>query len=214
MVASSTPFVEISVEPDFGPRNRATVLFRFILLVPVLILAALLTGDSLFSWEERRGGDWNMNDSGGAGTAIFFGVALIIIFAGKYPSWLLGFMHGLQAFQLRIAAYALLLRDEYPALEDRYYAAVFYPEIEGGTKLNRILPIVKWFLAIPHYVVLAVTGIGVFFVTLAAWLSIIFTGNYPRGFSDFVIGWLRYYNRVFGYAFTLVTDKYPAFSLR
>jgi hypothetical protein len=214
MVASSTPFAEISVEPDLGTRNRATVFFRLILLIPVFILAALLSGDSLFSWDDRSNGEWNNGNSGMAGTALYFAVALVIIFAGKYPNWLLTFMHGLQAFQLRVGAYALLLRDEYPALEDRYYAALFYPEIEGGAKLNRLLPIVKWFLAIPHYIWLAITGIGVFFVTLLAWFGILLTGRYPSGFANFVIGWLRYYNRVFGYAFTLVTDKYPAFSLR
>lgn len=213
MIASSTPFVEIAVEPDFGPRNRATVFFRLLLALPVLIVVSLLAGNAAFTWEQTKDG-WDLSDSGSAGSAIVLGVALLIVFAGKYPSWLLTFTHGLQSFEVRVATYLLLLRDEYPAVDHRDYAAVLYPEIEGGARLNRFLPLIKWFLAIPHYLWLAITGIGVFVITLLAWVAILITGRYPRGSAGFVVGWLRYYNRVIGYAWTLVTDRYPAFSLR
>lgn len=206
MIASPTTSVESVITPDFGPRRRATVFFRPILIVPIVILVSLLSGNSLFSWDEN-------NDGMSAGSGLLFGLVLVILFTKSYPNWLLTFIHGLQSFEIRIGAYALLLRDEYPSVHDREYAYVLYPDIEGGAKLNRGLPLVKWFLAIPHYIVLFFTGIGVFFVTVLAWFAIIFTGKYPQGFAPFVVGWLKYYNRVIGYAFALVTDDYPQFRL-
>lgn len=206
MIASPTNSVESVITPDFGPRNRATVFFRPLLLIPIVILASLLSGNSLFSWDEN-------GDMGSAGSGLLLALVLIILFTKTYPQWLLTFIHGLQSFELKIGAYALLLRDEYPSLQDREYSYVLYPDIDGGAKLNRGLPLVKWFLAIPHYVVLFFTGIGVLVVTILAWFAIIFTGKYPQGFAPFVMGWLKYYNRVLGYAFALVTDEYPKFRL-
>lgn len=200
MVASPTNSVEITVDADLGPRKRLSVFFRPLLLLPVVILLSLLGGSSL-------------SDDSSWGSTVFLALALIVIFTGTYPTWLLTFIHGLQAFELKIGAYALLLRDEYPSLADRPFAQVLYPNIEGGARLKRFMPLVKWFLAIPHYVVLLLTGIAVFLLTVLAWFSILFTGRYPTSFLPFVVGWLKYYNRVVGYAFTLVTDQYPQFRL-
>jgi hypothetical protein len=212
MVASSTPFVEIAVTPDFGPRKRLSVFFRGIVLIPFLVLVTVLSGSSLISIRENEMGEWD--DGSGMGSALWFGLVLVILFSASYPKWILTFMHGLQSFAVQIGAFGLLLRDELPAVEYREYAQVLYPDIEEGRKLNRFLPLVKWLLALPHYLWLFITFIGVFIVTLLAWFSILFTGRYPQGNASFVIGWLAYYQRVIGYAFTLVTDKYPSFSLR
>lgn len=206
MIASPSNSVETIVEPDFGPRNRLTVFFRFLLAIPFVILASMLGGNS---FSDSSGDGWMLS----GGSALLFGVAIVIVFSATYPVWILSFIHGLQAFELKVGVYALLLRDEMPSLDDRPYAQVLYPDIEGGAKLNRFMPLVKWFLAIPHYIVLFFTGIGVFFVTVLAWIAILFTGKYPQGFAPFVIGWLKYYNRVVGYAFALVTDQYPQFRL-
>ena len=71
----------------------------------------------------------------------------------------------------------------------------------------------KWLLAIPHYIVLFFLGIGAIVAIIIAWFAILFTGKYPRGLFDFVVGVLRWSNRVTGYAFVLVTDEYPPFTL-
>lgn len=206
MISSPTASVESVITPDFGPRRRATVFFRPLLILPIVVLASLLSGNSLFSWD-RNG------DAMSAGSGLLLALVLIIVFTHSYPSWLLTFIHGLQSLELKIGTYALLLRDEYPSLHDREYAYVLYPDIDGGAKLNRGLPLVKWFLAIPHYIVLFATGIAVLAVTIVAWFAILFTGKYPQGLAPFAIGWLKYYNRVIGYAFALVTDEYPKFRL-
>lgn len=206
MIASPTNSVETVITPDFGPRNRLTVFFRFIIVIPFIFLASMLSGSSL---SDSNGNDWMMS----GGSALLFGLVIVILFSATYPVWILTFIHGLQAFEVKIGVYGLLLRDELPSLDDRPYAQVLYPDIEGGRKINRFLPLVKWFLAIPHYIVLFFTGIGVFVVTALAWFAILFTGKYPQSFAPYVIGWLKYYNRVIGYAFALVTDEYPQFRL-
>ncbi len=87
---------------------------------------------------------------------------------------------------------------------------VAYPD---ATRLNRWLPLVKWLLAIPHYIVLGFLGVAAFFVILIAWFAILFTGRYPRSMFDFVVGVLRWGLRVSAYAFLLTTDEYPPFRL-
>ena len=205
MVSSPTAAVESVITPDFGPRNRVKVFFRPLLLIPIVILASLLSGNA-FSWDDN-------GDSMNSGSGLFLALILIILFTKKYPNWLMTFVHGLQSLELKIGVYGLLLRDEYPSLDEREYAYVLYPDIEGGAKLRNGLAGVKWFLAIPHYIVLFFTGLGVLVVTILAWFAVIFTGKYPQGFAPFVIGWLKYYNRVLGYAFALVSDEYPKFRL-
>jgi Domain of unknown function (DUF4389) len=73
---------------------------------------------------------------------------------------------------------------------------------------------VKWLLAIPHYIVLVVLWLLAIVAVIVAWFAILFTGRYPRGLFDFVVGVGRWTLRVGAYAFLLVTDRYPPFSLR
>jgi hypothetical protein len=114
---------------------------------------------------------------------------------------------------LRIAAYFLLLTDDYPSIESNEKFALEFPEIDGGKTLNRGLPLVKWLFAIPLYVVGFAYGIYAFILTVVAWLTIVTTGKYPEWCAEGVIGTIAFWNRVFGYAIILVTDEYPSFSL-
>ena len=138
----------------------------------------------------------------------------MIVFRQKYPRWWFDFSLELGRFSTRVGAYMLLMTDRYPSTDEpqSIHLDVDYPD--AATGLNRWLPLVKWFLAIPHYIVLMVLFIVVFIVTIIAWIIILFTGAYPRGMFDFVLGTMRWATRVWAYAFLLVTDVYPPFSLR
>jgi len=140
-------------------------------------------------------------------------VALMIIFRQRYPRWWFDFLRELTRFEYRIGSYFCLLTDQYPSTveEQSIHLEVDYPEVEKD--LNRWMPIVKWFLAIPHYFVLAFLGLAVLFVSVLAWFAILFTGKYPRGLFDFVVGVFRWSLRVNAYVSLLVTDVYPPFSL-
>lgn len=139
---------------------------------------------------------------------------LAILARGIYPSYLLSFNHALVELETRLFAYILLLNDDYPSIEPNPRIAVLFPDVEGGAKLNRGLPLVKWFLAIPLYIV------GLFYLVLTiivgvlAWILTSLTGKYPEWAADIVLGTLSYWNRVQGYAWLLVTDEYPTFSLK
>jgi len=138
---------------------------------------------------------------------------LMLVFRQRYPRWWFDFAVELARFGGRVAAYLLLLTDRYPSTVEAQsvHLEVAYPQVE---QLNRWLPLIKWLLAIPHYIVLALLGIVVVLVTIVAWFAILFTGSYPRGLFDFVVGVGRWWTRVWAYAFLLVTDVYPPFSLR
>jgi hypothetical protein len=149
----------------------------------------------------------------GAGGALFFPVMLMIVFRQKYPRWWFDFSYQLVRFQTRVTAYLDLMSDEYPSTDEEQYVhlELDYPDVK--TDLNRWLPLVKWFLAIPHYVALFFLIIGAFFAVIAAWFAILFTGTYPRGIFDYVEGVMRWGLRVEAYAWLLLTDEYPPFSL-
>ena len=138
--------------------------------------------------------------------------ALAIVVRQIYPTYLLAFNEALLSLQTRVDAYLLLLTDEYPSIEENDVVSVTFPEVDAKA-LNRWLPLIKWFLAIPLYVV------GVFYIiylsllTIAGWFSVLFTGNYPEKCAEGVVGTIAYWNRVIGYAFLMVTDEYPSFSL-
>ena len=140
--------------------------------------------------------------------------ALMIIFRQRYPRWWFDFSRELTRFGYRVCAYLFLLTDQYPSTveEQAVHLEIDYPD--AANDLNRWMPLVKWFLAIPHYVVLAFLAIGVWFAGVVAWFAILFTGQYPRGLFDFVVGVGRWGLRVSAYASLLVTDRYPPFSLR
>jgi hypothetical protein len=152
--------------------------------------------------------------SGGIVGGLSTATALMIIFRQRYPRWWFNFALELNRFSTRVGAYMLLLTDRYPSTEDKQAVRLelSYPNVKND--LNRWLPLVKWLLAIPHYVVLVFLAIAAIFGTLYAWFALLFTGRYPRGLFDFVVGVMRWGMRVNAYAFLLITDQYPPFSLK
>jgi len=198
--------VSFAVDLAYEARNRLTVAFRLFIAIPILVIAAAISGGS-YAIAGRNG------TVTAAGGLLFVAPALMILVRRKYPRWWFDWNYALLRFSNRVAVYLLLLRDEYPSTdaEQAVHLAVGYPDVP--TELNRWLPLVKWFLAIPHYFVLIFIDIGVVFTVIAAWFSILVTGRYPRGLYDFVVGAMRWHNRVAGYAVILATDTYPPFRL-
>ncbi len=197
--------IQFDVDYPDVPRNRATAVFRLLLVIPILVVLAAV-GATGFA-------DDGTELVGAAAGVLFLPPLLLIVFRQKYPRWWFDFNVGYLRFDARVFAYALLLRDEYPSTDEEQAVHLELPYPDVATDLNRWLPLVKWFLAIPHYVVLFVLGIGVVLATIAAWFAILFTGRHPRGLFDFTVGVMRWHNRVAGYAFALVTDTYPPFRL-
>ena len=197
--------VKTIVKIKHQDRNRKTVFFRGILAFPVIIFVATFAQSS-FSESEN----W------AAGTAglIVLPTVLALLFRGKYPSYVLTFNHALIELSTRLAAYVLILNDKYPSIEANSKVAVLFPDVEGGKKLNRFLPLVKWFLAIPHYIVGAIYLVISLVVTVIAWVQTSITGKYPEWAGEIVLGTIAYWNRVQGYMLLLVTDKYPTFRLK
>jgi Domain of unknown function (DUF4389) len=148
-----------------------------------------------------------------AGGLLFLPVLLLILFRRKYPRWWFDWNLELLRFSNRVSTYIALLRDEYPSTDEQQavHLDIRYPDAER--ELNRWLPLVKWLLAIPHYIVLFVLGVATFFVVIISWFAILFTGRYPHALFDFVVGFFRWQNRVTAYAILLVTDTYPPFHL-
>ena len=196
--------IETQIDVTLTERNRVTALFRIILVVPMAIFLAAFTP----SVADLESGDLNSLYAG------FFAlpVGLAIIFRQVYPSFLLAFNEALLSLQTRVNAYVFLLTDEYPSIEENDVVSVTFPEVDA-TALNRWLPLIKWLLAIPLYVVGIAYIIYGAFLTLFAWFSILFTGNFPEFCAEGIVGVIAYWNRVTGYALLLVTDEYPTFSL-
>ena len=207
--ATATYPVNLNVDYPEGPRNRTTVFFRLILAIPVLVLLELFVQYSSTSSTVFPGAQ----TATALGGFIFLPTLLLLLFRHRYPRWWFDFNVQLLAFVNRVGIYVYLLRDEYPSTEDRQALnlRVVYPDAKQ--ELSRGLPLVKWLLAIPHYVVLFFLGIGLVVVTLIAWFAILFTGRYPRGLFDYTVGVMRWSTRVTCYAILLTTDKYPPFRL-
>jgi hypothetical protein len=201
--------VRFSVDYPDRPLNRVTTAFRIFVALPILIVLAAVSGGT---WEWSHA-DGSTAVAAGAGGLLFFGPLLMIVFRRKYPQWWFDWNLELQRFTNRVAAYVLLMDDRYPSTTDQQSVHMDYDYPDAARDLNRWLPLVKWFLAIPHYVVLAVLDIAVVVVVIVAWFAILFTGRYPRAIFSFVEGVIRWNNRVLGYACTLITDRYPPFSL-
>ena len=197
--------VKTLIKIKYEDRNRATVFGRGILAFPAIIFVATFAQSS-FSESEN----W------AAGTAglIVLPTLLALLFRQKYPSYVLTFNHALIELSTRLAAYVLILNDKYPSIESNSKVSVEFPDVDGGKKLNRWLPLVKWILAIPHYVVGIVYFIISLVVTLIAWVQTSATGKYPKWAGEIVFGTIEYWNRVQGYMLLLVTDEYPSFRLK
>ena len=166
------------------------------------------------------GGTWQWSSgsettvvAAGAGGLLFFGPLLMVVFRRKYPRWWFDWNLELQRFSNRVGAFLALMDDRYPSTDDHQSVRLDYPYPEVERDLNRWLPLVKWFLAIPHFIVLVFLDIAAVAVVIVAWVAILITGRYPRGWFEFVEGVIRWNNRVVAYAFVLVTDDYPPFRL-
>jgi hypothetical protein len=201
--------VQFAVEYPERPLNRLTTAFRPIVAIPILIVLATIGGGTA-DW----GGPTREADVATFGGILFLPALLMIVFRRKYPRWWFDFNLELQRFSNRVGAYMALMEDRYPSTDEKQYVALEIPYPDAGRDLNRWLPLVKWLLAIPHYVVLVFLWLGVLLVTIAAWFAILFTGRFPRGMFDFVEGVFRWTNRVEAYALLLATDRYPPFRLR
>jgi hypothetical protein len=204
------PSYPVSFSVDYPERrlNRVSTFFRIFAVIPIAILASLLPSADLVG---RYGGElWG--PTAFAGSLVFVPIVLMMLVKKKYPRWWYDWNLELQRFSNRIGVYVLLMDDAYPSTDERQAVHLDFP-YPDAERLSRGLPLVKWLLAIPHYIVLFFLYIGVFFAVIGAWFAILFTGRYPRGIFEFVEGTLRWQNRVIGYAYTLVTDDYPPFQL-
>jgi hypothetical protein len=204
--------VRFSVDYPDRPLDRLTTAFRIFTVIPIAIVLGTVSGGNGWDW------DWNNSSSTrtaavGAGGLLFFGPLLLILFRQKYPRWWFDWNLELQRFGNRVVAYLALLDDRYPATDQHQSVHLDYPYPDVERDLNRWMPLVKWLLAIPHYIVLFFLDIGALVVVIVVWFAILFTGRYPRGLFDFVEGVIRWHNRVIAYSLVLVTDRYPPFSL-
>jgi hypothetical protein len=206
-MVSSYP-VQFNVDFPSKPLSRLSTAFRFIVAIPIVVLLTMLSGEAFRDSDNSAG---NSLVIGGA--AVFVPLVLMLVFRQKYPRWWFEWNLNLMRFSNRVTAYLALLDDRYPSTDEEQsvHLDFAYPDTH---QMNRWLPLVKWILAIPHYFVLLFLGFGAVVAVVVAWFAILFTGTYPRGLFDYVVGVLRWSNRVNGYAFTLVTDQYPPFSLR
>jgi len=201
------------LEVDYPDQHdRVTTIFRVVLVVPIAIVSAVLTAGATQTVYDRSG-EVVRHTSGGIAVGLFVATMLMILFRQRYPRWWFDFALELARFGTRVGAYLVLVTDQYPSTveEQSVHLQIDYPDVERD--LNRWLPLVKWFLAIPHFLVLFVLSVAAFFAVVIAWFAILFTGCYPRGLFDFVVGVARWGLRVQAYAVLLVTDRYPPFSL-
>ncbi|MBA3369648.1 MAG: DUF4389 domain-containing protein [Geodermatophilaceae bacterium] len=213
MTAPSMPY-PARLNIDYPEKlDRLSTFFRLIWAMPIVIALTLLTaagGETVVA----ETGEGIRTTGGGILSGLFVATMLMIVFRLRYPRWWFDFARELTRFSARVGAFLFLLTDRYPSTveEQSVHLEIDYPDVERG--LNRWLPLVKWLLAIPHYIVLVLLMVGAVVVGLVAWLAILFTGRYPRPLFDYLVGVGRWALRVNAYAFLLVTDRYPPFSLR
>ncbi len=203
--AGSVPYAA-RLEIDYPERlSRLSTLLRMIWVIPILLLLVVLSGGS--QWDLAEG------STGGIGGGLFFATLLMILVRRRYPRWWFDFLVEFNRFGWRIGAYLLLLTDRYPSTTDEQsvHLDIDYPDAERD--LNRWLPLVKWLLALPHWLVLGILSILAMFAVVIAWFAVVITGRYPRPLFDFVVGVTRWGLRVAAYSFFLVTDRYPPFRL-
>jgi hypothetical protein len=203
----STHPVQFAIDYPHEGLSRLTTALRIFWAIPILIVLECVSGGHVS----------HSNDGGavtyGAGGALFAGPLLMILFRQKYPRWWFDWNLELQRFSNRVVVYLALMDDHYPSTDEGQSVHLDYPYPDAAQDLNRWLPLVKWFLAIPHFIALVFLWFGALVAVVAAWLAIVLTGRYPRGIFDYVEGVLRWTQRVVAYAFLLVTDAYPPFRL-
>jgi hypothetical protein len=190
--------IETIINVQLDNRDKKTVFWRGILVVPTFIFLSSFT--EMMHWGWTSG-------------IVVVPTVLALVVRGVYPSYVLSFNHALLELQNRIAAYVFFLTDDYPSIERNPNVAILLPDVDGGRKLNRWLPIVKWIAAIPLVIVGLVYVAVALLVSVAAWVSTWSTGTYPQWALNIVLGTIQFWNRVYGYAVLLVTDEYPSFSL-
>ena len=195
---SNQIITEISV--DLDNRDKNTAFFRLFLAVPILIFLSSFSAfaDDLMGW---------------IGGFLVLPVLLSLLFRNVYPSYVLAFNKAFLELDNRVTAYLLVLTDEYPSIEANTKVRLIYPEIDGGRKLSPWMPLVKWFLAIPLFLLGLLYAIYGLALTLIAWFTVVTKGYYPVDKAEEVIKVIAYWNRLYGYALLLVTDEYPSFSL-
>ena len=203
----NTPYpLTFSVDYPDRPLNRLTTFFRLLWLIPIGVIACLVGSGTI------SGQGWGYSWSWAIGGFLFVPLVLMLLFRKKYPRWWFDWNLNLTRFLMRVSVYSQLLRDEYPSTDEEQAVHVDFP-YPDASQLSRGLPVVKWFLAIPHWIVLYFLWIGAAVCIIIAWFAILFTGRYPRGMFNFVVGVNRWTLRVDAYAILLITDRYPPFSL-
>ena len=233
--AASYP-LRFDVDYPDRPLNRLTTFFRLFAVIPIVIVLVCIDSnmfnlhvysldflfawvsddlfrwdlDDLFEWFQDEEGEWGWTSNFGL---LFIPILLMLLFRRKYPRWWFDWNLELLRFSSRILAYLVLLRDEYPSTDEEQavHLDIDYPDAEQD--LNRWLPLVKWFLVIPHYIILIPLSIVALLCLIGAWFAILFTGRYPRDLFNLIVGFNRWWLRVIAYAFILVTDQYPPFRL-
>ena len=208
------------LEVDYPEKlDRMTTFFRILWIIPIAIILGLVSGagETVTNTVTLNQAGEVMNTTqetvGGLASSLVAATALMILFRQRYPRWWFDFSREVTRFGARVSAYAALLTDQYPSTveEQSVHLEIDYPDVEND--LNRWMPLVKWLLAIPHYIVLIVLNIAAFFAVILAWFAILVTGEYPRGLFDFIVGVGRWGLRVEAYTVLLVSDQYPPFSL-
>jgi len=200
--------VQFSVAYPDRDLNRLTTAFRIFVAIPILIVLGAVGGSETYA---SANDDWQF--AAGAGGLLFFAPFLMILFRQKYPRWWFDWNLQLLRFNNRVAVYLSLMDDTYPSTDEEQSVRLDMPYPDAREGLNRWLPLVKWLLAIPHFIVLVFLTFAAFIMVIVAWFAILFTGRYPRGIFGYVEGVMRWWNRVIAYALVLVTDRYPPFSL-
>ena len=202
------------LEIDYPEKlDRLTTFFRIILIIPIAIILSLLTATGQETVISVTG-DVATRSTGGIFAGLWIATIAMILFRRRYPRWWFDFARELARFGARVGAYLFCLTDQYPSTveEQSVHLQIDYPDVERD--LNPGMPVVKWLLAIPHYLVLVFLYVVAVVVAVIGWLAVIVTGRYPRGLFDYLVGVGRWTLRVQAYAFLLVTDRYPPFSLK
>ncbi len=198
--------VHLSIDYPTQPLNRLTTFFRAFVAIPICIVFATVSGTTTMVGDEQA-----QTAITTAGGILMLSPLLMILFRRKYPRWWFDWNLELSRFSTRVSAYLLLMTDQYPSTDEEQNVHLTIEQPDGA-KLNRWLPLVKWFLAIPHYIILAFLSIGVIFSVIISWFTILFTGTYPKSLFHYNESVIRWSIRVSAYSVLLVTDEYPPFS--